>query len=399
MRKAFSLLIAFVFILAGATAGFGEYPLAFYPNYSITGTVLDAPDGTSANGYKAYFYRTIPEYSSGFYAYDTVGTTGLSGLANRFMANAFSIGISSLILGGTYYVGIPNDNPSDPATGYGADPVGVKISGSGLDEVSTALRLTKGGGAMLPPPPAPGVPREPAPAIQVWFGKRLYQPAIYGTKEEGKQPFVVTEKGNIRIEVNIPDPFQLDESKSYAMSLRTPAGEVSFNLSRAESFKASSTGVKPLVVESAYPEELRAMGDETVYSFTFNASSKGNLALATSVSTQAAVTVMGGPLKLIGIPISFPSPVHLRTDREAYIQYTLSKNGNVDIYFFDISARVVKKFVCNAGEEGGSAGVNKVKWNLITDQGSLIASGIYVFSLVDRDSGKLLGKGKFTALP
>jgi hypothetical protein len=253
---------------------------------------------------------------------------------------------------------------------------------------------------MLPPPPAPGVPHELAPTIKIWFGKRLYQPAIYGTKEEGKQPFVVTEKGQLKIEVNIPDPFQLNESSSYAMSMQTPLGEtMTFDLSRVSGMKASATGIKPLVIESAYPEDLKTVADEAVFTFTFHAASRGNLATPTSVSTQAAVTVMGGPLKLIGTPISFPSPLHLRTDREAYIQYTLSKNGNVDLYFFDISARVVKKFVCNSGEEGGSAGVNKVRWDLITDQGSLVASGIYVFSLVDRDTGKLLGKGKFTALP
>ena len=401
MRKYGSLLlIAIALLVTGAAASFGEYPLAFYPNYSIAGTVNDAPDGKSANGYKAYFYQTIPEYSAGFYAYDTVGTDGLAGIANRFLANAFSIGISNLILGGTYYVGIPNDNPSDPAMGYGADPVGVVISGSGLDTVTAALSLTKGGGAMLPPPPEPGVPHEPAPAFKIWFGKRLYQPGIYGRKEDDKKSFVISEKGTIKIEVDIPNPFLLNESASYTMSIQSPLGvTTSFDLSALSGVKASATGLKPLVIETNYPEDLRAVEDESVYMFTFNAASRGTFGTATSVTTACAVTVMGGPTKILDIPIAFPSPLHLKTDRDGYIQYTLSKNANVDIYVYDISARMVKKFICNSGAEGGNAGVNKVKWDLITDQGTLLASGIYVMTFVERDSGKLLSKGKFTALP
>ncbi len=399
MRKFVSLLVG-LFLIAGAAACFGQYALSFYPTYWIIGTVNDAPDGRSANGYRAYFYHTIPEYSSGFYAFDTVGAAGGSGLANRFMLNTFSLGISSLNVGGTYYVGIPNDNPDNPSAGYGADPVAVTISGTGVDNITTALALSLGGGAMLPPPPAPAIPREPSPTINVWFGKRLYQPAIYGRKEDGKKQFVVSEKGDLKIEVNIPDPFLLNESASYALRVQTPQGETrTFDLSALAGMKASAVGIKPLVIEAGYPEELRAVEDESVYTFTFNAASRGTLGPATAVSTVCAVTVMGGPTKILDIPIAFPSPLHLKTDREVNFQYTLSKNANVDIYIYDISARMVKKFVCNAGEEGGNAGVNKVKWNLQTDQGTLVASGIYVLTFVERDSGKLLARGKFTALP
>jgi hypothetical protein len=99
------------------------------------------------------------------------------------------------------------------------------------------------------------------------------------------------------------------------------------------------------------------------------------------------------------VPLTFPSPVRLKSDKSVYFQYVLSRDANIEIYVIDVSARVVKKFFAAGGSEGGSAGVNKLTWDLMTDQGSLVASGIYVFSLVDRDSGKLLGKGKFTALP
>lgn len=402
MRRFGSFIIAIALLAGGLTAAFGDtyYPLAFYPNYSITGTCNDAPDGTSANGRGVYFYRTIPEYSLGYYAVDTIGTTGLSRHANRFMANAFSLGIFNLTLGGIYFCGIPNDNPANPAEGYGADPVSVTLSGRGLDEISTALQLTKGGGAMLPPPVAPTIPHEPGPAIKVWFGNRLYQPAIYGRTEDGKQLFVVPQTGKIKIEVNIIDPFALDEPISYGLSVQSPQGETkTFNFSALSGSAVTAAGVKPLVIQSNYPEELKADQEENMYTFNFFAASSGTYGLATSVATSAVVAVLGGPLRLIGVPLTFPSPVHLKTDKEADFQYTLSKDGNIEIYVFDISARVVKKFFCAAGTEGGTAGVNKVKWNLMTDQGGIVASGIYVISFIDKDSGKLLGKAKFTALP
>jgi hypothetical protein len=278
---------------------------------------------------------------------------------------------------------------------YGADPVEVNVTGNGYD-IAPDLVLAFGKG--IDPPPKPGA--EPAPNIKIWFGNRLFQPAIYGTKEDGKKPFVVPEKGQIKIEVTVPDPFLLNESSSYTLRMQTPQGEGKiFDLSSLAGVKASVAGVKPLVIETAYPEDLRAEADESVYIFSFSAGTRGTFGTATSVTTQAAVTVMGGPLRLIGTPITFPSPARLKTDREAFFQYTLSRGANIDLYMFDVSGRVVKKLSFNEGDEGGSAGVNKIRWDLITDQGSIVASGIYVFNLVDRSANKSLGRGKFTALP
>jgi hypothetical protein len=347
--------------------------------YWIAGSISD-PDGKGTEGRQVVFYKDSPLVG---YADDLAVSAG------TYTVNAYE-DWRMAVAPGTYKVAIVKGTDN-----YGADPVDVTVSGNGYD-IAPQLVLAFGKG--IAPPPPPGT--EPAPGFKIWFGKRLYQPAIYGRKEDGKKQFVVSEKGNIKIEVDIPNPFLLNESTSYTMSIQSPMGvTTSFDLSALAGVKASAAGIKPLIIETNYPEDLRAVEDESVYTFTFNAASRGTFGAATSVTTACAVTVMGGPTKMLDIPIAFPSPLHLKTDREAYFQYTLSKNANVDIYIYDISARMVKKFVCNSGTEGGNAGVNKVKWDLITDQGSLVASGIYVMTFVERDSGKLLSRGKFTALP
>ena len=385
-----------MFLIAGA--GFAQpYKLSFYPQYWIIGSVRDAEGGTSAAGRQVYFYETLDQYKAGFYSSDTVGPDGISGRAGRYMINGFGLGMSSLDVGKTFYLAIPNDHPSDLAAGYGAAPVEVRISGQGLDEAPT-LVLAKGTDP-LPPPPPPAE-KEPAPSIRIWFGKRLYQPEIYGRRGEKKRLFVVQPKGTIKIEVDIPDPFKLDESVSYAMQVLTPLGETkAFDLHRVYPLRATAAGVKPLIIETDYPEELRVIGDESVYTFTLFAGSSGDIGIPTIVSTQTAVTVMGGPAALIDVPLTYPSPISLRSDREVYLQYTLSRDAGIDIYMFDISSRAVKKLVFNAGEEGGSAGLNRATWDLVTDQGGRIGSGIYLFNIVERESNRLLGKGKLTAIP
>jgi hypothetical protein len=388
--KRFKSLILLMMLGALALAALAQdYREPFYPHYWISGNVLDAEDGTGGNGREIYLYKTEEEYSTGRYAADVVGE-------KRYMLNVFGLGIGTLEVGGTYYLVIPNSNPDNPAEGYGAGPVRVTISGSGADEAPD-LRLAKGA-SPLPPPPPPG--KEFAPTIKIWFGRRQYQPGIYGIRAEKKRLFVVQPKGTIKIEVDIPDPFKIDESVSYAMQVLTPLeGTKAFDLHRVYPLRATAAGVKPLIIETGYPEDLAVIGDESVYTFTFFARSRGDIGMPTSVSTQAAVTVMGGPTALVDAPLTYPSPISLRTDREVYLQYTLSRDAAIDIYLFDISARVVKKLSFNAGEEGGAAGLNRAAWDLVTDLGGRIGAGIYLFNIVEKESGRLLGKGKLTAIP
>ncbi|MGB9613460.1 MAG: hypothetical protein ACPL4K_04705, partial [Candidatus Margulisiibacteriota bacterium] len=128
----------------------------------------------------------------------------------------------------------------------------------------------------------------------------------------------------------------------------------------------------------------------------FQAASKGTIAQATSVTTTCAVTVLGGPLRVIGIPITFPSPFSITKHGKVTIQYELSKSGNITLYLVSPTGEIIKKWNFNAGEEGGSAGINKVTWDGRTDQGYLAGNAIYLGSIISRDDNRLLAKYKLT---
>jgi len=104
--------------------------------------------------------------------------------------------------------------------------------------------------------------------------------------------------------------------------------------------------------------------------------------------------------EVLGTPIVFPSPVRLGVDHGFTLQYGLKINGDVDIYIFDIGARIVKYTACPAGTIGGTAGgdanPDKVPFDLTTDQGSPFAAGIYVVNIVDRKAQRVLSKAKLT---
>lgn len=398
MRK-FGLLILLIlvicnlsFVICTKTNAQVTYPGIYFINGKVIDTDSVGTDGLWIVFFKEYVGKDI---ISGF-ADDYVGTQGLSGRPNEYILPAIE-DHRLAIKPGKYYVA-----SVQRVDGYGCDPVEVTVTGHGYD-IAPDLVLAYGAG-MTPPSERPELGKEAEPSIKVWFGNRLYQPDIYGLKEDGKKPFVVSETGELKIKVEIADPYLLDETASYRLSLKDPEGVIKeFDLQSVPGFKTSVAagapeGVRSLDVETPFPEALKTKKDEElVYTFTFNARSHGHVGAAASASTQAVVYVMGGPVQLIGIPITYPSPIRLKTDKKVTFQYTLSRDADINLSAVDISARTVKKVLLRAGEEGGSAGVNKVEWDLITDQGTRLDSGIYIFTLVHE--GKLLGKGKLTALP
>jgi len=385
------LLLAFILLVALTLQAQAQH--IFLRMYWVVGDVSD-PDGVGTEGRWVVFY---PGDTSIAYSDDNCGTVGLSGRANQDMINAFedwrmvlTPGIYKCATVKGYKNGVLVDD-------YGANPVDVTITGSGYD-VHPTLVLVKGGG-IAPPGPRPLPPWLAAlmPHLSnIKFGERKWQPTLVAQGEK----FIISERPKISATATSPVPLLVD-SLSMALNEGTSAAK---NYRIQASHYTGTRGLAP-----AY-SEINFLYDFTKESVDPIPESKDAQTVTIKAANEYGTTVevctvyiMAGDPEIIGTPICFPSPVRLRTDRRVTFQYGLSKDANVDIFVFDISARVVKKFTFNAGSPGGQAGgtanPNKVEWDLITDQGSLIGSGIYLFNIVDRTRNKVIGKGKLAAAP
>ncbi|MFC1637660.1 hypothetical protein ACFL1W_01430, partial [Candidatus Margulisiibacteriota bacterium] len=346
------------------------------------GSVSD-PSGVGTEGRWVVFFKEplVNNLIIGGYADDYVGVSGLAGQADQYMLNAYE-DWRMTVAPGRYYVAIVQGED-----GYGANPVEVDLSGNGYDIVLVDLVLEYGAG---PFPPAPR-PSPYAPHIEdIRFGSRLYQATLVARGED----FIISNQPHVSAKAVSPYGVQtssivmvLNEGTAGAKDYAIRSSDVSVT---AADSSGMATALSFVYDFSAVPETLPE-GEQVL---TFKASN----AYGTGVAV-CTVVVAGGEPRLVGVPLTYPSPVHLKTDKEVTFQYTLSHDINVDLFLFDVTGRVVKRYRLDARGEGGSAGVNKVTWDLITDQGQIVSSGIYVFSLVNRDNGKLLGKGKFTCLP
>lgn len=356
--------------------------------YWIMGKVLD-PDNVGTEGRQVCFFKEIANDAIiGGYADELVGPVGTSGRADEYMMNAYE-DYRLAIAPGKYYVAIVNDNPSDMANGYGADKVPVTVTANGWD-TAPDLVLAKGAG-ILPPADRPDPMAALLPRIEdIYFGKRKYQKVLV---EEKDQEFIVPSQP--RISANAVSEYGLIVSQIAMVVGEGTANAKTYSINASDIVQSSGPPDSPTLV--SFVIDMAKVGDvlpEGEIDIDFKAAN-----VFGSTSETCTVTVAGGKPRLIGIPITYPSPLHLISTTQVIFQYTLSHNMNLDLYLFDVTGRVAKRYTINEGEEGGSAGVNKVTWNLMTDQGQKVSSGIYVFTLVNRDTKKLLGKGKFTALP
>ena len=343
--------------------------------YWVLGTVND-PDGVGTEGRKVVLFKD--QTANGF-AYDLAGVGGLSGVAGQYRLNADEDERMN-IAPGTYKIGIVKKDD------YGMNPVDVTITGLGYDVFNVILKRGEG-------MEDPGVhTSNKAPRWEsITFGNRKWQPAVY-TGETKETQFIISSQP--KITATVVSEYGIDKNNIKMLMNEGTANQTVYDIGIANIIKTEGVSDSPTKVTFTY-DYVQAQaaaipeGDQT---FTFKASN----AFGTTVEVVNA-TVGGG--ELIGTPIVYPSPVRLTIDKQVTFQYKLGKDMNVDLYMFDISSRVAKKMAFSKGQEGGSAGINKPTWNLITDQGQLVASGIYLFNLVDHDTGKLLGKGKLTAVP
>jgi protocatechuate 3,4-dioxygenase beta subunit/uncharacterized protein YegP (UPF0339 family) len=253
---------------------------------------------------------------------------------------------------------------------------------------------------------------EPKPTIKIWFSQRLYQKALV---EKG-QKFVTSSKPEINIEVSINDPYTLPNDVSgYSITLDpdTPNSKT-YNLSAQNiTKKVYAAGYQPAAFKAMAVSSEETKEAEKIQSYSlqytitdeisdgshvlsFTARSSGLAGIASVQTESASIEVMGGPLRMFGAPLTYPSPFSISKQNTVTIQYNLSANAKIDIYITGVSGMRIKKFSIDAGSEGGTAGLNKVTWDGRTDQGFLAGNAIYVGTIINRDDGKLLGKFKLT---
>lgn len=378
----FKGVLTLVILIGLASAALAQ-EATFTGFYPLVGSVISEDPDISTTGRKVVFYLDLEDPAAAF-SYDYVGEPGLSGQANQYFMNAFQDYRMPVDVGRKYYIAVVKGTDN-----YGANPVEVSITGYGFERFPT-LTLREGEGI---DDPGFHISRF-APKIEaIWFGHRLWQPALVALGES----FIISDQPDIKCEISCD--YGINVSSLQIIQDEGTATAKTYNVSTSDISTIRGMAESPTEISYVYSfsEKGQNLSDGD-HSLTFKASN----AYGTTIEV-CAVTIKAGPVEVIGTPINYPSPIHLRTDKEVIFQYGLTKDADIDIYLFDISARIVKKISCDAGQPGGSAGgtanPNKVTWDLITDQGSKIGSGIYLWNIVDRAGNRVLNKGKLTAVP
>jgi hypothetical protein len=374
MKKQLALitLVLGLALLAGSAGA----QFSYVPVYSIVGTVHDG-DGVSADGRKVVFYRTEDEYFRGAYTIDYVGESGTATLGNRYVINAANEVLLPQV-GETYYVAVAQDG-----AGYGAGPVAVTVSGTGYD-LAGEMTMALGAGIR-------DAAIEPPCNIRLWFGNRLYQPAVYNENN----PFVISDTPKIEAKISIDDPYTVSSDPnvySIVVDESTPFVITGSNMV-AKAMAAEDT-IRSFTLEYAMGEEQKL--EPGKHTFVVSAQSSGVMGAASTATEIATVEVMGGPLRMVGSPVVFPSPFSISRHGTCTIQYGLSQAANVEVYIYSVSGQVVKKFFGTSGSEGGNAGINKVTWDGTTEMGLRAGNAVYVGTIISVDNKRLLGKFKFS---
>ncbi|MEA3494085.1 MAG: hypothetical protein U9R38_06850 [Candidatus Margulisiibacteriota bacterium] len=137
MRKLFLLALILCLVLTFGVSKCLAEPHIYVANWMIVGTVTDDPVTPSGNvnGRNVVFYQMYPE---------TVGAASGAYVPGKYTVNIYNNGNIPIDSTADYYMAIENDNPADPANGYGTDPVLVNINDEGYLVVD--LELKKGAG-------------------------------------------------------------------------------------------------------------------------------------------------------------------------------------------------------------------------------------------------------------
>jgi len=347
------------------------------PGYWAVGNCADTKTPTGADikadGRTVYFFENETELNNGNYVTTLV-------VGNKYMANALSIWPAVLTVGKTYKVATEKG-----ADNYGANPTDITITGLGWDQADLTLIL--GGGIN---PPSGGVDM----GMKLWFGNRLYQP---GLVEKGDS-FVVPANPTIKVDLTVNEPHTLSDNVSDYTIVLDPqsSSPKSYQMEAShvtnKTLAAATESIRSLSLKYTVAEPLS--DGKHVFVVSGKTASSGGMQM--SMSRYATVEVMGGPLRLVGTPLTYPSPYSIPRNKIVTIQYGLSADANIEIYLIGVDGTRIKHLILMAGSEGGAAGVNKVTWDGTTDQGYLAGNAIYVGTIIAKDEGRLLGKFKLT---
>jgi hypothetical protein len=274
------------------------------------------------------------------------------------------------------------------ANGYGAGPADVTISGTGYEVVNLAMVFGGGVGPVIDP-----VLAEPPVIEQIRFGERVYFKHLV---ERGDK-FYTSDTPVISADIEGTEAFGID------------TGDITVQINNRQAYTIASSAVseiydsftaagvtRSLSIRYTVPESQALLSDpdqDTDNTVTFTAWDAGHTISTTEVCT---VTVAGGPLRIIGAVLAYPSPFSPTKDGGTQIQYTLSRDAEIEVIVVSIAGEAVRRIHCPAGTEGGSAGANKVPWNGRNMIGEQVGNGVYAGTIISREENKMLAKFKVT---
>ena len=126
------------------------------------------------------------------------------------------------------------------------------------------------------------------------------------------------------------------------------------------------------------------------YAITINANDMaGNAATPYIVN----VVVQAGEAVIDGKVFNFPNPFN-PIRQPTTIAYNLTNDANIALYVFDITAKLVWEAQYDSGASGGKLGYNEVPWTGYSGFNDLPGSGVYLVRVVNRDTRRVIGKGK-----
>lgn len=100
---------------------------------------------------------------------------------------------------------------------------------------------------------------------------------------------------------------------------------------------------------------------------------------------------------MAGLLVNYPNPFN-PTIAPTTIVYQLAADANASVLIFNLAHELVYKQDFMAGSAGGRTGDNSVTWNGISRFNEMAANGVYFCRVIDRNSGKILAKGKIAVL-